>query len=73
MNKLFPEITPGSIWICKSIFRPGIGASDILCKVLSVNEDNIHIIRKQDYGFTDLPPATFKVDKFLELYMRLED
>ena len=73
MIHIKPSITPGSYWICKNIFRYGIGPTDIICKVLSVNEDKIHIIRKTEYGFKDLPPMTFNEDQFLELYMRLED
>lgn len=73
MSRLYPEITPGSYWICKSQLRLGIGSHDIFAKVLSVNEDKIHIIRKTAYGFVDIPPVTFKIEIFLEYYMRLED
>ena len=73
MSKLYPEITPGSYWICKPELRAGIGSHDIFAKVLSVNEDNIHFIRKTAYGFVDLAPATFKAEDFLEYYMRLEN
>lgn len=73
MSKLYPEITPGSYWICKSQLRPDIGSHDVFAKVLSVSEDKIHIIRKIAYGFIDMPPATFEIETFLEYYMRLED
>lgn len=73
MSKMYPEIKPGSYWICKPQLRLGIGSRDIFAKVLSVNEDNIHIIRKTAYGFVDMAPATLKAEVFLEYYMRLED
>lgn len=73
MNKLYPEITPGSFWICKSQLRLGIGSHDVFAKVLSVNEDKIHIIRKIAYGFVDMAPATFTIEEFLDYYLRLED
>lgn len=73
MSKLYPEITPGSYWICKQKLRTDIKPHDIFCKVLGVNKDNIFIIRKMAYGFVDLPPVTFKIETFLEYYMRLED
>ena len=73
MIKLYPEITPGSYWICKNRQCFGIGPADIIAKVLSVNDDNVHVIRKTECGFTDLTPATFKIDSFLTVYMRLED
>lgn len=73
MMSVYPEINPGSFWICKSMFKPGISSTDIICKVLSVTEDKVHIIRKTTYGFKDLPPMSFGIDEFLMLYMRLED
>lgn len=73
MSKLYPEITPGSYWIYKETLRLGICPYDIFCKVLSVNEGKIHVIRKKAYGFIDLPPATFNIETFLKYYMRLED
>ena len=73
MSKLYPEITPGSYWIFKSSKHFGMSSKDIIAKVLSVNDDNVHVIRKTEYGFTDLTPATFKIDSFLTVYMRLED
>ena len=73
MSRLYPEVNPGSYWICKPTLRPGIGPHDIFAKVLSVNEDTIHIIRKTSYGFVDMAPATLSVEFFLECYMRLED
>lgn len=72
-SRLYPEITLGSYWICKPQLRAGIGSHDIFAKVLSVNEDKIHIIRKTAYGFVDMAPATFTIEVFLEHYMRLED
>ena len=73
MSRLYPEINPGSYWICKPTLRASIGSHDILAKVLSVNEDKIHIIRKTAYGFVDMAPVTLKAEVFLEYYMRLED
>ena len=75
MSRLYPEINPGSYWICQPTLRglAGIGPHDIFCKVLSVNEDKIHIIRKTAYGFVDMAPVTLRAEVFLEYYMRLED
>lgn len=73
MSRLYPEINPGSYWICKPSVRRGIGPHDIFAKVLSVNEDKIHIIRKTAYGFVDMAPVTLRAEVFLEYYMRLED
>lgn len=73
MRHIEPEITPGSYWVCKSLLKPGLNPTDIFCKVLTCKEDKVHIIRKSEYGFKDLPPMTFDVEQFLELYMRLED
>lgn len=73
MSSLYPEIKPGSYWICKPTLRPGIGPHDVFAKVLSINEDKIHIIRKTAYGFVDMTPVTLKAEGFLEYYMRLED
>ncbi|MBO7732468.1 MAG: hypothetical protein J6S67_07940 [Methanobrevibacter sp.] len=68
-----PEITPGSYWICKSRFCPGLNPTDIFAKVLDCKDGKVHIIRKEQYGFSDLPPKTFRVGEFLDLYLRLED
>ena len=73
MSRLYPEIKPGSYWICKPELRAGIGSHDIFAKVLSVNGYKIHIIRKIAYGFVDLAPLTIGAEDFLEYYMRLED
>jgi len=67
-----PHITPGSYWVCKSIFCFDIAPTDIFCKVLACKEGKVHIIRKTEYGFKDLPPMSFDIEQFLELYMRLE-
>lgn len=74
MSRLYPEITPGSYWICKiNSYSFGIRPHDIFAKVLSVNEDDIHFIKKTEYGFKDEPPATLKAETFLMYYQRLED
>lgn len=66
------EITPGSFWRCGSILFDGLSTSDIFAKVLKCTATTVYIIRKQDYGFTDLSPASYSIDEFLAYYQKLE-
>ena len=68
-----PSITSGSYWICRSVFCRDLAPTDIYAKVLCVKGDDIHFIRKTNYGFTDLSPCHMKAEEFLSYYMRLED
>ena len=68
-----PNITVGSYWICKLVSYWDLAPTDIFAKVLCVKGDDIYFIRKNNYGYTDLPPCHMKAEEFLSYYMRLED
>lgn len=70
---ILPEVETGSYWICKSVFVRSLSPTDIFCKVLKVTDNKVFILRKTEYGFKDLPPQSFDVEMFLELYLKLED
>lgn len=70
---ILPTIEVGSYWICKSVFKVSLSPTDIFAKVIHVNNEVIHIIRKTKYGFEDMAPQTFTIEEFLDLYMKLED
>ena len=70
---IYPAIEVGSYWICKSVFKASLSPTDIFAKVIHVNNEVIHIIRKTKYGFEDMAPQTFTIEEFLDLYLKLED
>lgn len=72
-HTIYPEVSIGSFWICKSVFKTSLSPTDIYCKVLNVTGDKVFISRKTEYGFKDLAPQSFELDAFLELYQKLED
>lgn len=67
-----PKIKPGQIWICKRSLSFGINSSDVLVKVLSATPNFVYTIRKTDFGFTDLPPETYKTNVFLDAFLLLK-
>ena len=75
VNHFNVNIQPGQVWICKSVFNPGLVDSDIFAKIMKVFEpstDNpkrsVHLIRTTKFGFESLPPVTMGIQTFLELY-----
>jgi len=65
-------IEVGSFWRCGSLLYEGLSSTDIFAKVLKVYPDKVYIMRKQDYGFTDLTPMSMSREEFLTYYEKLE-
>lgn len=71
MSDLQP-IEIGSFWYCGSLLYEGLSTTDIFAKVLAVGENKVYILRKQDFGYTELPPTSMDRQEFLTYYKRLE-
>ena len=70
MNRIGDKIVPDSIWV----LRPrgfDLSTSDIISKVIRVTEDRVFLIRKTDFGFTDLAPEIMKIEEFINNYLYL--
>ena len=57
-NPFKVNIQPGQVWICKSVFNPGLVDTDIFAKVMKVfepTEENqkvsVHLIRTTKFVF----------------------
>ena len=69
------NIQPGQVWLCKSVFNPGLVDSDIFAKVMKVFEStpenpkgSVFLIRNVEFGFKSIAPVTMGIQTFLELY-----
>lgn len=65
-------IEVGSFWRCGSLLYDGLSTTDIFAKVLYVGDNKVYIIRKQDFGFTELEPTSIDKNEFLTYYQKLE-
>ena len=71
MNRIEDKIVFNSLWV----FRPksfNLSAADIIAKVIRVSENRVFLIRKTDFGFTDLPPTVLTKKTFINNYLYLD-
>ena len=70
MNRVGDKIVPDSIWV----WNPrgmDLSTSDILAKIIRVSENRVFMIRKTDFGFTDLAPEIMKIEDFVNNFLYL--
>lgn len=67
------EITPGTFWLCHSIFNDTLQPTDIIAKILKYNEDTgrIFILRYDTFGTHVISPAAMDLKEFLSMYKYL--